>query len=65
MQLKNGKIRKFPAAKKDWTELGAEAFVYEVLEQKEANEVTDKRWKLEQMVKLWMEKVAALWGQRI
>ncbi|MFB9758820.1 GIY-YIG nuclease family protein [Ectobacillus funiculus] len=56
MQLKMGRFAN-SQLQKDWTELGAEAFVYEVLEQKEANEVTDKRWKLEQMVKLWMEKL--------
>ncbi|MEN6462607.1 MAG: hypothetical protein ABFC94_14725 [Syntrophomonas sp.] len=31
---------------KDWKKLGSEAFNYEVLEEKEADEVTDMRWEL-------------------
>ncbi|MDD3269273.1 MAG: GIY-YIG nuclease family protein [Syntrophomonadaceae bacterium] len=42
---------------KDWKELGPEAFSYEVLEEKEANEVTDMRWELKQMEKSWLEKL--------
>jgi hypothetical protein len=42
---------------KDWKELGSEAFTYEVLEKKEADEVTDKRWELKQMEKQWLEKL--------
>lgn len=42
---------------KDWKELGAEAFTYEVLEEKEADEVLDKRWELKQMEKSWLEKL--------
>ena len=42
---------------KDWEELGREAFTYEVLEQKEADEVTDMRWELKQMEKPWLEKL--------
>jgi hypothetical protein len=41
----------------DWKKLGTGAFVYEVLEQKEADEVTDRRWKLKQMEKPWLEKL--------
>lgn len=42
---------------KDWRELGSEAFSYEVLEEKEADEVTDMRWELKQMEKPWLEKL--------
>lgn len=42
---------------KDWDELGPEFFTYEVLEDKEADEVTDKRWELKQMAKPWLEKL--------
>jgi len=42
---------------KDWQEFGPEAFTYEVLEEKEADEVTDKRWELKQMEKSWSEKL--------
>ncbi len=45
------------ALQKDWTEMGGDAFVYEVLEQKESNDITDKRWVLKQMEEEWMEKV--------
>lgn len=34
-----------------------EVFTYEVLEEKEADEVTDMRWELKQMEKLWLEKL--------
>ncbi len=42
---------------KDWKELGAEAFTYEELEKKEADEVIDMRWELKQMEKPWLEKL--------
>jgi hypothetical protein len=42
---------------KDWKELGAETFTYEVLEEKEAEGVIDVRWELKQMQKRWMEKL--------
>lgn len=42
---------------KDWKELGPEFFTYEVLEDKESNEVTDMRWELKQMAKPWLEKL--------
>jgi hypothetical protein len=41
----------------DWKELGPEAFTYEVLEEKDAGEVTDRRWELKQMTKPWLEKL--------
>jgi hypothetical protein len=34
---------------RDWKDMGSKVFAYEVLEQKEADEVTDKRWELKQM----------------
>ena len=42
---------------KDWKEMGPEAFTYDVLEEKESNEVTDMRWELKQIVKPWLEKL--------
>lgn len=42
---------------KDWKELGSEAFTYEVLEQKEIDEVTDIRWELKQMENPWFKKL--------
>ncbi|CAG7654862.1 GIY-YIG nuclease family protein [Paenibacillus allorhizosphaerae] len=42
---------------KDWKEFGSEAFSYEELERKEANEVIDMRWELKQIVKPWLEKL--------
>jgi hypothetical protein len=46
-----------PQLQKDWNELGAEAFTYEVLEQKDTEKVTDIRWELKQLEKLWLEKL--------
>jgi hypothetical protein len=42
---------------RDWKDMGSKVFAYEVLEQKEADEVTDKRWELKQMEKPWLEKL--------
>lgn len=42
---------------KDWKELGSEAFAFEVLEQKEANEITDMRWELKKIIKPWLEQL--------
>ncbi|GIQ65519.1 hypothetical protein PACILC2_40870 [Paenibacillus cisolokensis] len=55
-QLEMGR---FPNAElqKDWNELGPDAFAYEVLEQKEADEVADMRWELKQILKPWLEKL--------
>ncbi|UUZ78857.1 hypothetical protein LJK88_26650 [Paenibacillus sp. P26] len=38
-------------------EHGAEAFTYEVLEQKKTDDVTDMRWEVRQMLKPWLEKL--------
>lgn len=41
----------------DWKELGSDAFSYEVLEQKETDNVADVRWTVKQMIKPWLEKL--------
>jgi hypothetical protein len=42
---------------KEWKELGADAFTYEVLQQKDSGEITDMRWELKQILKPWLEKL--------
>lgn len=42
---------------KDWNSFGPEAFTYEVLEQKEADKVTDVRWELKKLKQKWLEKL--------
>ncbi|MCR8644318.1 GIY-YIG nuclease family protein [Paenibacillus sp. N1-5-1-14] len=42
---------------KDWKELGEEAFTFEVLEQKEADDITDMKWERKKMKKPWLEKL--------
>lgn len=42
---------------KDWKEFGEEAFIYEVLEEKESDKIADIRWELKQMEKQWLEKL--------
>ncbi|NBD23238.1 GIY-YIG nuclease family protein [Paenibacillus glycinis] len=42
---------------RDWNAFGAEAFGYEVLEEKDAGDVADKRWALKQMETRWLEKL--------
>lgn len=42
---------------KDWNELGADAFTYEVLEEKETDKDTDVKWELKQLEKKWLEKL--------
>jgi hypothetical protein len=56
MQLETGRFAN-SQLQKDWSQLGADAFVYEVLEKKEVEEDIDKRWHLKQMAKQWMEKL--------
>ncbi len=41
----------------DWKEFGPESFSFEVLEQKESNDVSDVRWTVKQMAKPWLEKL--------
>ncbi|GGD55576.1 GIY-YIG nuclease family protein [Paenibacillus nasutitermitis] len=41
----------------DWKELGSEAFIYEVLEEKETEGVADVRWEIKQLAKHWLDKL--------
>lgn len=45
------------ALQKDWKVLGKDAFVYEVLEQKDIELMHDMRWEVKVMVKPWLEKL--------
>ncbi|WP_028563241.1 GIY-YIG nuclease family protein [Paenibacillus pinihumi] len=56
MSLGMGQFPNFEL-QKDWNELGADAFDYEVLEQKESDKVADVKWELKQMKKKWFEKL--------
>ncbi|WP_040952752.1 GIY-YIG nuclease family protein [Gorillibacterium massiliense] len=42
---------------KEWKEFGAGVFEYEVLEQKDAGELSDVRWEMTVMEKVWHEKL--------
>jgi hypothetical protein len=42
---------------KDWNEYGAEAFNYEIIEEKETSEISDVPWEVKQMEKAWLEKL--------
>ena len=42
---------------RDWNELGPEAFDYEVLEQKDTGGITDVKWEMKIMEKLWLEEL--------
>jgi hypothetical protein len=42
---------------KDWKEIGGEAFTFEILEEKETDDVADVRWELNQTEKKWLEKL--------
>ncbi|MFD2118095.1 GIY-YIG nuclease family protein [Paenibacillus yanchengensis] len=41
----------------DWIEHGAEAFSFEILEQKDTEKVADIRWETKQMLKRWLEQL--------
>lgn len=56
MQLDMGRFAN-AQLQEDWNELGGDAFEYEVLEQKEIDEVTDIRWEKKQMLKPWLEQL--------
>lgn len=56
MQLNMGRFMNLEL-QKDWKELGAQAFEFEVLEQKESDDVADVKWALKQMEKPWLEKL--------
>ncbi|MEH7307756.1 GIY-YIG nuclease family protein [Neobacillus drentensis] len=55
-QLDMGRFANFEL-QRDWKELGEGAFVYEVLEEKEIDEATDKRWELKQLEKPWLKNL--------
>ncbi|MCH5584924.1 GIY-YIG nuclease family protein [Shimazuella sp. AN120528] len=61
-QLDMGKFAN-AALQKDWKELGSEAFQYEVLEQKDAEKVLDKRWELKKLKRKWLDKLQP-YGQK-
>ena len=42
---------------KDWNELGSEAFHYEILEEKDTEDISDVRWEKKQMEKHWLDKL--------
>ncbi|WNQ09006.1 GIY-YIG nuclease family protein [Paenibacillus aurantius] len=48
---------------RDWKEFGPEAFHYEILERKEAEEITDIKWEMKQILKPWMAKLQP-YGER-
>ena len=48
---------------RDWKELGADSFTYQVIEEKEVSEDTDTRWELRQMEKAWLERLQP-YGER-
>ncbi len=56
-QLDMGRHMNFEL-QKDWKELGAEAFTYEVLEEKVTEDITDIRWEMKQMKQLWLDKLS-------
>jgi hypothetical protein len=60
MQLRTGTCVKYPELQRDWKELGAEAFSFEVLEQLEP--APDPAWDpssdLETLEGLWLEELA-------
>ncbi|EJW16001.1 GIY-YIG nuclease family protein [Paenibacillus alvei] len=56
MQLDMGRFAN-AQLQKDWKEFGSDAFTYEILEQKEADKVTDIRWEVKQIIKPWLEKL--------
>ncbi len=42
---------------KEWKKMGEDVFSYEVLEEKEVEETTDRKWELKQLEKKWLEKL--------
>ncbi|NOV00581.1 GIY-YIG nuclease family protein [Paenibacillus planticolens] len=56
MQLDAGRFAN-AQLQNDWKEFGEDSFDYEVLEQKEADKVTDMRWEKKQILKPWLEKL--------
>ncbi|MEK8132040.1 GIY-YIG nuclease family protein [Paenibacillus filicis] len=56
MQLDQGRFAN-AELQKEWKEFGADKFTYEVLEQKEADKVTDMRWERKKILKPWLDKL--------
>lgn len=56
MQLDAGRFAN-AELQSDWKELGEDAFEFEVLEQKESDEMTDIRWEQKKILKPWLEKL--------
>lgn len=48
---------------KDWNELGGAAFTFEVLEQKDTGDMTDVKWELKQLEKLWLRRLEPYGGK--
>lgn len=42
---------------RDWKEMGEEAFTYEVIEEKETDDMADVRYEVKKLKKLWLEKL--------
>lgn len=56
MQLDTGRFANFDL-QKDWTELGKDSFLYEVIDQQEVKEEMDVHWEIKKLEKLWLEKL--------
>ncbi|MDH6368832.1 hypothetical protein M2444_000610 [Paenibacillus sp. PastF-3] len=56
MQLDSGRFAN-TQLQKEWNEFGADAFTYEVIEQKDIDKVTDIRWERKKILKPWLEKL--------
>ncbi|QHW34747.1 GIY-YIG nuclease family protein [Paenibacillus rhizovicinus] len=50
---------RFPNAglQQEWKTHGPDAFAYEVLDQKEADDIADIKWEMKMLEKKWMEKL--------
>lgn len=46
-----------PGLQEDWKKIGAENFIYQVLEEKTTDDVKDVRWELKQMENRWLENL--------
>ena len=56
MQLDDGRFVN-AELQKDWRQLGEAAFSYSVLEEKDAEDVSDVRWEVKQLEKQWLERL--------
>ncbi|OUS68798.1 LuxR family transcriptional regulator [Paenibacillus sp. MY03] len=55
-QLEMGRFKNLEL-QKDWRELGEAAFAFDILEQKDASDITDIKWALKQLEKPWLQKL--------